>query len=187
MRSKSSRGEREERRRDELRYLALQSCARYKLRLSLGYSGTCKSPETPTFRCRVSQPLLHRRWHPRHSNQLANQKSPTAFVGSHPTPVNSLVLSLSPYLVNPLSVRRSIRLAICFIALSIYLSFCLNHYTHIRAVFHTEVYTCFINAYVSNISFRYKINQRFNNLTLFMYLSYILKTAFSIIITQKVK
>jgi len=50
-------------------------------------------------------------------------------------PVNSLVLSLSTYLVNHLlSVRLSIRLAICFIALSIYLSFCLNHYVHICAV-----------------------------------------------------
>lgn len=68
MRSKSSRDEKEERRRDELRYLAQQPCARCKLRLSLGYSGTSKSPATPTFRRRVSQPLLHRRWHPWHSN-----------------------------------------------------------------------------------------------------------------------
>lgn len=85
--------------------------------------------------------------------------------------VNSPVLSLSPYLVNcPLSVRLSIRLAICFIALSIYLSFCLNHYTHIRVVFHTEFYTCFINAYVCNISFRYKIINNLSNPTLLTYL-----------------
>lgn len=77
------------------------------------------------------------------------KRAPLPLWGLTLPPVNSLVLSLSSYLVNhPLSVRLSIRLAICFIALSIYLSFCLNHYTHIHAVFHTEFYTCFINVNV---------------------------------------
>lgn len=70
------------------------------------------------------------------------KRAPLPLWGLTLPPVNSLVLSLSPYLVNhPLSVRLSIHLAICFIALSIYLSFCLNHYAHIYAQSSTWYFT----------------------------------------------
>jgi len=77
------------------------------------------------------------------------KRAPLPLWGLILPPVNSLVLSLPPNLVNRLLfVCLSIRLAICFIALSIYLSFCLNHYAHICAVFHIVFYICFISTYV---------------------------------------
>lgn len=148
MRSKSSRGEREERRRDELRYLALQPCARCKLRLSSVTAGLARALQPPLSPVEgIPTPcsiVVGIRGIPISSRI---KRAPLPLWGLTLPPVNSRVLSLSPYLVNhPLSVRLSIRLAICFIALSIYLSFCLNHYAHICKAFHTVFYTCFISA-----------------------------------------
>lgn len=83
------------------------------------------------------------------------KRAPLPLWGLTLPPVNSLVLSLSPYLVNhPFSVRLSIRLAICFIALSIYLSFCLNHYTHIQSFTRNFTLISLMNMFIT--SFRYK-------------------------------
>lgn len=106
---------------------------RCKLRLSLGYS---KSPVGGgVFQPPAPSSLASTAF------QLAREsKEPHCLCGVSPYPlVNSLLLSLSSYLVNHLLfVRLSIRLlllsirAICFyrtIYTCVYVSFCLNHYT----------------------------------------------------------
>lgn len=54
---------------DELRYLALQPCARD---VSSAYpsvtAGLARALQPPPFGGGYPEPLLHRRWHPRHSN-----------------------------------------------------------------------------------------------------------------------
>lgn len=118
---------------------------RCKLRLSLDYSGTCKSRATPTLRVEdIPTPgsiVVGIRGIPI-SSRIKRAPLPLWGLTLPPLPlpllshgVNSPDLSLSFYLVNRfLSVRPSIRLAICFIALSVYLSFRLNHYPRIRAL-----------------------------------------------------
>lgn len=106
------------------------------------------------------------------------KRAPLPLWGLTPTPSKlARALSLSSYLVNhPFSVRLSIRLAICFIALSIYLSFCLNHYTHIQSftrdftLVSLKAYDCY-----TSILHRLKLTKinHLNNLTLFIYLSYV--------------